>query len=280
MKNHTLLAAVCLVLGYGLGYWQYGTSTATVANKPISAFEQFAALNDGDNNNNNDNDNDNDNDKGSAQGNNNGSEHRQQSGAAAAQSTTGTLEKLSQLEGISYTDFARLSLSPTVDKVTDIIDSMSPGDLNLAINTLTGLDKDEIKELGDLSNFSKSLVQVVMRNSSAEKTNKVASISFGTEANSDNSVTAPQDTFTNSTNRIYASFSLPQGAHEKIMVKWFRNSPYTLQIMNRYHINPHKEYNYVWFRPSSWAPGLYSVEVFAMNSDLTLLASGNFEITE
>jgi len=259
--KHILIGLVCLAIGYGIGYLQFESGKPVVT--PSSVFEQL-----------NQHSNNGFGSKAQAAQNQNNDEEADDTN----NETLSTLDKIRQIEGLRYTDFARLALSPTVEKVTEIIEDMSPGDLSLAINSLTGMDREEIQSLGDTHSFSKNLVKVVLRNTRIDPTEGVVGVTFGTKTDSDNIVQDPQERFTASIDRIYASFALPTQSHEKIMVKWFRVTPYSLQIMNRYRINPSKEYNFVWFRPSNWEPGLYAVEVFSMDSDLTLLASGSFEI--
>ena len=259
--KHLLFGVVCGGIGFFMGFLLFDNrqeSDQATANFTASAFEQFTQQNGG--------------------------------GSTATAETTSVdslpgdgdsnpFSTLTNLEGVSYTDIARLALSPTVDKVNDIIDGMQDSELVLAINSLTGMDNETIQSLGDPRVFSKKLIGVVMRNTPAPAPNAQGVVSFGLEANAENQIVNPQNTFGAGQNRIYAGFSSEGIPPETIMVKWFRVSPYRLQIINRYAINPDTRHNFVWFQ-NEWEAGLYAVELYSMQDGLTLLASGSFEIVE
>ena len=197
-----------------------------------------------------------------------------------SETISNTIDNLAKIENINYTDIAGLVLSPTVEKVSSIIDNMSESEIRLALSSVTTFGDEELSDIEDPSSFAKRLLTAALfKEDRASNSSTMGSIEFGTSVSSDNRVEEPETVFETNTEKLYASFSLKDPA-EKVFVKWFQNAPYKVKLFNKYSIDKAQKNNYVWYKPEEWAPGLYTVEVYKIDSDLTVLASSSFRIDE
>ena len=207
------------------------------------------------------------------------SEDSQVSAVLDQDTVSQAVDTISKIDNISYTDLTGLVLSPTVEKVTSIIDSMSEPEIRLALNSITAFGDEDLNKIKDPSLFAKRLLASALFKSDSEGENNIVKVSFGTTVDSNNAVTDFATNFLPSVGKLYASFLLDTPA-DQVFIKWFQNTPYKLKLFNKYTINKDESHNYVWYSPKKWGAGLYTVEVYALDSELTKLAAGNFYIDE
>ncbi len=65
---------------------------------------------------------------------------------------------------------------------------------------------------------------------------------------------------------------------KKILIKWYGSNGQVLYF-DYLGIDPAKKYNYIWFDRSFWEPGIYNVEIFELENNIRLLASGSFIVS-
>ncbi len=66
---------------------------------------------------------------------------------------------------------------------------------------------------------------------------------------------------------------------EKILIKWYNSNDQVLYF-DYLGIDPAKKYNYIWFDRSFWDTGIYNVEIFELENNIRLLASGSFIVSD
>lgn len=190
------------------------------------------------------------------------------------------VDGLSNIESIDYTDLAGLVLSPTVERVSSIIDNMSESEVKLALLSVTAFGEQELESIDNPAHFATRLLTAALfKEDRASNASNLGSIDFGSQVESDNTIKEPATRFNAGMDKLYASFSLEEPV-EQVFIKWFQNSPYKLKLFNKYTIDKSQSSNYVWYKPKAWNPGLYTVEVYAIDSDLTILASSSFQVSE
>ncbi len=62
---------------------------------------------------------------------------------------------------------------------------------------------------------------------------------------------------------------------KKILIKWYSSNEQVFYF-DYLGIDPAKKYNYIWFDRPFWEPGIYNVEIFELENNIRLLASGSF----
>ena len=65
------------------------------------------------------------------------------------------------------------------------------------------------------------------------------------------------------------------------MVKWYRVDDPKVYIFDKYDISKDKNNNFVWLeKPSGWNEGLYGVEIYSMEDNLSLMAYGEYSVVK
>jgi hypothetical protein len=107
----------------------------------------------------------------------------------------------------------------------------------------------------------------------------VADIRFGTSPRPSESTEPPSTRFSIYDARIYAVFDTSAYEHSGVLLKWYRTDKPELFILQRYAIDPHAAYNYVWHkRKDGWPTGQYRVEVYSLGQSFRMMCSGEYEV--
>lgn len=106
-------------------------------------------------------------------------------------------------------------------------------------------------------------------------------VEFDVATNSDFQAATPTQEFKTSDNKIYASFNTENYQEDKVMVKWYRVDDPKVYIFDKYDISNDKNNNFVWLeKPSGWNEGLYGVEIYSMEDNLSLMAYGEYSVVK
>jgi hypothetical protein len=107
----------------------------------------------------------------------------------------------------------------------------------------------------------------------------VTDIRFGTSPRQSGSTESPSTRFSTYDARIYAVFDTRTYEHSGVLLKWYRIDRPELFILQKYEIDPHAAYNYVWYkRKEGWPTGQYRVEVYSLGQSFRMISSGQYEI--
>ena len=107
----------------------------------------------------------------------------------------------------------------------------------------------------------------------------VTDIRFGTSPRQSESTEPPSARFSTYDTRIYAVFDTSTYEHSCVLLKWYRIDQPELLILQKYEIDPHAAYNYVWYkRKEGWPTGQYRVEVYSLGQSFTMISSGHYEV--
>jgi hypothetical protein len=109
----------------------------------------------------------------------------------------------------------------------------------------------------------------------------VTDIRFGTSPRQSESTESPRTRFSTYDTRIYAVFDTSAYAHPSVLVKWYRIDQAELLILQKYEIDPHAAYNYVWYKTKEgWPTGQYRVEVYSLGVSFRMMSSGQYEVRQ
>ncbi len=80
--------------------------------------------------------------------------------------------------------------------------------------------------------------------------------------------------------RIYAHFTYHNLPHDQVLVKWSESAENgEVLLFKRYPLITSNQHHYVWFdKDAPWDPGVYRVEIFSADADLTALAAGTYTV--
>ena len=107
----------------------------------------------------------------------------------------------------------------------------------------------------------------------------VTDIRFGTSPRQSESTESPRTRFSTYDTRIYAVFDTRSYEHSGVLLKWYRIDQPELFILQKYEIDPHAAYNYVWYkRKEGWPTGQYRVEVYSLGQSFRMISSGQYEV--
>lgn len=107
----------------------------------------------------------------------------------------------------------------------------------------------------------------------------VTDIRFGTSPRQSEPTESPKTRFSSYDTRIYAVFDTSPFEHSGVLLKWYRIDQPELLILQKYEIDPHAAYNYVWCkRQEGWPTGQYRVEVYSLGQSFRMISSGEYEV--
>lgn len=107
----------------------------------------------------------------------------------------------------------------------------------------------------------------------------VTDIRFGTSPRQSEPAESPRTRFSTYDMRIYAVFDTSTYEHSGVLLKWYRIDQPELFILQKYEIDPHAAYNYVWYkRKEGWPTGQYRVEVYSLGESFRMMSSGQYEV--
>ncbi|MBU0680658.1 MAG: hypothetical protein KKD73_04465 [Proteobacteria bacterium] len=108
---------------------------------------------------------------------------------------------------------------------------------------------------------------------------RVTGMEFDVNKAAANRVADPQELFTVTDKRIYASFETSGYGEREVMVKWSRVDSPEVLIYDKYPIMVGMDHNYVWLeQPQGWEAGKYQVDIYSLADNLSLLARGTYDV--
>jgi hypothetical protein len=109
----------------------------------------------------------------------------------------------------------------------------------------------------------------------------VTDIRFGTSPRPSESTESPRTWFSPYDTRIFAVFDTRAYPYPSVLLKWCRIDQPELFILQKYEIDPHAAYNYVWYKKKEgWPTGQYRVEVYSLGASFRMISSGQYEVWE
>jgi hypothetical protein len=107
----------------------------------------------------------------------------------------------------------------------------------------------------------------------------VTDIRFGTSPRQSEPTESPSTRFSTYDARIYAVFDTSTYEHSGVLLKWYRIDQPELFVLQKYEIDPHAAYNYVWYKSKEgWPAGQYRVEVYSLGQTFRMMSSGQYEV--
>ncbi len=150
-------------------------------------------------------------------------------------------------------------------------------------NPMLTADKITIPdEYEDKSSFIDLLISRWNGNISEEENNASAAVFFTSiSPERAQSLHYNINSFSNYSGRIYSCVESNDPNFKnrrKILTKW-KNSSGQVLYFDYLDIDPEKKHNYIWFDRPYWEPGIYNVEIFELENNIRLLASGSFVVS-
>jgi hypothetical protein len=165
-----------------------------------------------------------------------------------------------------------------------VIEEMPENEIESILASITKLRVEELRDVGDLRVFADRFAEIAMNGmvtGSEAAPVGVDTVEFGTAASRQDGPMGPADDFSSDEERIYAVFPTSRYDKNWVMVRWWRSDGPEVFLLQRYRVNTGDPYSYVWLkRPQGWDPGIYEVEVYAADQELTPLAWGQYSISE
>ena len=162
------------------------------------------------------------------------------------------------------------------------IDHLSTDELENIIRSYTKLAPHDYPPGVDVRDFAKRLGELYYRSPQDEEVDSAEVsefVEFDSQVATNNMVKEPQESFSNDTQRIYASFDTSNYDKNSVMVKWSRVDSPEVLIYDKYAINTSTNHNYIWLeRPDGWDSGDYILTVFSLEGNLPPLATGQYRV--
>ena len=139
------------------------------------------------------------------------------------------------------------------------------------------------KPLKDPDAFLERLNEVKTTNIKEEEQEQAAAVHFSTihpgiqVAYDEYKSTLPPESI-----RVYAIFEFhhpPEKGKDSVLVKW-HNSNKDILMFEYVRIDPNSKVNYIWKELPYWSPGNYNVDIFEENEEISLLATGSYQVSE
>lgn len=152
------------------------------------------------------------------------------------------------------------------------------------LQNYTHIDTDDIPNGISAADFAARLGEIFANGveiSSMGNGAAPAVIEFDVTTNAEFQAIVPKDEFIPENKKIYASFNTELYDKSKVMVKWYRIDTPKVYIFDTYEIDPEKDNNYIWLnKDAGWNEGVYGVEIYSMESNLDLMAYGEYAVEQ
>jgi len=89
----------------------------------------------------------------------------------------------------------------------------------------------------------------------------------------------PRTVFSQNEGSIYAIFDTTDYPYHQVLAKWIDVESSRVYLMDKIKVKPMTAYNHIAFDLSSpWPQGQYIVEIYSLDNNLSLMASGQYEV--
>lgn len=182
-----------------------------------------------------------------------------------------------------FTNLQKYASQQTVDKfIRRKFADQSDEEIVYFLKNYMNIDHSDLPEGVSAVDYAARLGQIFTDTSgvdSPEKESQGEKVEFDVATNQDYQAMTPKEEFTPSDNKIYASFNTDNYDKKKVMVKWYRMDDPKVYVFDQYPITSDKSNNYVWLeKPGGWGEGNYGVEIYSTESNLDLMASGQYAV--
>ncbi len=166
----------------------------------------------------------------------------------------------------------------TLDFLDELLAKMSDREIVDAISQLTELEAEDFETIRDVRKHVHRLAEIAVGIPLAEDSPGTP-VTFGRSVNPEGRTVLEDSVFHDRVRAIYAVFPVDPLESDAVYVKWSAVDATEPLHLDRYPVDTSRDQNYVWLEPGeAWSEGSYQVDVYAADEELTLLASGRFEI--
>ncbi|MCH2169976.1 hypothetical protein MK489_04255 [Myxococcota bacterium] len=183
-------------------------------------------------------------------------------------------------------ELAMSALSWAIDPeavVGHTIDQMSDRELVTVVTSLTDLTDADFDGIRDVRGFARRLSAVAMEGvitDTAYSDPRLPRVEFTSEIDSQGFPVGSAEDFGSGSERIYAVFSPDEVPGEEVLVKWSRSDRRELLLFKHFPVWREDESSFVWIEePGGWPAGTYDVDIYAANSELPKLSSGQYTVS-
>ena len=176
---------------------------------------------------------------------------------------------------------------PIAELIGQKLETMEIDDQRIlsAIQSFINIDLDDVPLHIPVKDFAVKLIKIAangvltpLQSEPIKNDVPPLPIDFNTSINEDNSVSESRESFFSEETKIFAAFDSSQLTDDKVLVKWYQTDQPKIVLMNSFPINPNSN-NYIWLDlPQGWSRGKYSVDIYSLQDDLNLIASGQYGV--
>jgi hypothetical protein len=196
---------------------------------------------------------------------------------------------LSSILGDNFDKTIKGDINRPIDElISQKLEAMKIDDqgMLLLIQSFINIDSDDVPLQMPIKDFAVKLIRIaangVLSPLQSEPIKNDAlplPIYFDTSTNTDYSVSEDREAFSPEETKIFAAFDSSQLTDDNVLVKWYRADQPKIFLMESLPISPLSNNNHIWLdQPKGWSRGDYIVEIYSLQDNLNLIASGKYDV--